>query len=1097
MKRIIDNNLLSWLLCLLALFAASCVDDRIVTGTEGVAGLPASVNIKVRVPEMTVRTRSITEAQENQVNDLWLAIYAESGARTYGADQGITPHDGTHEEYTLQDIKTKSGRSYIVAVANYKNNSGVSDLIYPDGGTAAHPLADLLEAADTFEKFRSIAVALADPTQIDYAEAQLPMSGVFVEGSTCNQHANASWENLPAVYIPASNSEVGSLNGYLHLRRLVSKVNFTIRAGANPKDGVEGTLTVRPTSWKLVNTPRISYLYEQSGNAADAVKYYLNEQNPNANYNDSQLNTEIEKQDNVAGYPSYYTFSYYQFENKHTGILAGDMKYADRDREHQNAPVTESDNRTYATNTGVYLSLCDNSASPNLLTKTNVNNFASYIELTADINYMANLTQNGETKAVPRSGEATFVIHLGAIGHNENSPVLDVLNDFNVYRNSIYNYTVTVNGVNDIVVEAKRDGEDFRHGVEGVVTDATEQRLDVDAHYAVFNIRLTDAERRNLIYEIVAPFGESQYVMTVKNNQTIEDVLPNGDYSRKFYNWIRIRPTTGEDVLAVYKKSATDEPWYMDDLRDVASYPGISGSEWYTVFLDEYTYDGEDWQSYVNKDDRTVLFLIQDYAVSEDKESKYSVGKYYVRQKSIQTYYNAATGVNETALGVEHINESYGKKLQWAWGRTANSPTSTSLSNANGRWNVWTYLTNRYNNNNNMPSSEPSNWKTAGRTWNNIIRYCTANGTYNASATEYMQADPVYPVPLLQYATTASSYTYNGTTYAGNNRSQDPTSNINSGDAYFEIVAACMNRNRDLNGDGQITGDELRWYLPAEGKYERIVLGRNSLVTPLFSTSAGAGMWCNSNDDNVLVNKNWGYDGVIGTKGSDNEIHYVASDGYKFFPEEGGSFHRNLAVHWDGGNAMRVPWNIRCVRNLSATTPSDVIFDRETEPVEKAYSYDSGTRTFDMAKYDSKSIRPKIETFMAVHPLTELNNNRIARKFQVSSGYATGTVTANTTMEAELNANRPCSTYSETGDGGAVWRAPNQRELMMMVNETGILASGRTYYSCTKEGYGSKSRFSAAGADGTAFIGLMSAPVEPTRDNPTPEFYVRCVRDLE
>jgi len=1070
MKRKYNITLL-FALCLLSIFSTSCVDDQIITNTEGVTGQPTTIQIKMLVPEMTVKTRSLTEEQENQVNDLWLAIYAEDGTRTYFGDQNITSHDDAHAGHLLSSIKTKSGRSYIVAVANYKNNNGVSDLIIPGGGTEAQPLATLLENADTFDKFKSIAVSLASPTQVDYAEAQLPMSGVFVGGSTSNTHANTSWENLPAFYIPASSSAV-TLNGYLHLRRLVSKVNFIVRAPATPSGEAptNQTLIVRPTSWKLVNTPRISYLYEQEGNAADAVKYYLSEQTPNANYNESLLHTEIEKIENN-DYPSYFTFSYYQFENKHTGRLTRNMTYADRDREYKS-------NGDTGTNTGVYVSLCENSEHPDLLKGTNVNNFASYIELTADINYTANITDpdnQGQTISVPRTGEATFVIHLGAIGHSENTPELDILNDFNVHRNSIYNYTVTIRGVDDIVVEAQQEGE-RRPGVEGSVTDATLKRLDVDAHYVAFNIQLNENERRNLAYEIVAPFAGRTEILTVARGESFEP----DDNNRKFYEWIRILPTTGENILAAYNPDA----WYMEDLKDVGGYPGNT-SEWYTVFLDEYTYDGENWQDYVNQDDRTVLFLIQDYAVSADEESKYSIGKYYVRQKSIQTYYSTEGNVNETALGVEHINESYGKKLQWTWGRSTNSNASTSLSNTNGRWNVWTYLTNRHNNNNDFTTD--NNWTTAGRTWNSIIRYCNANGNYNASRTSYMQADPTYPVPLLQYSETASNYTYDRTTYS--TRAQDPESNINNGNAYFEVVASCMNRNRDLNGDGQITGNELRWYLPAEGKYERIMLGRSSLATPLFSTSAGDGRWCNSNDDNIPAN-NWGYDGIIGTAGSDNEIHFVSSNGCKFFPEEGGSFNRNFVVHWAGGYAMRVPWNIRCVRNLSANAPGDVILDRNTEPVAKAYSYDTATRTFDMGKYDSKSIRPKIETFMAVHPLTELNNNRIARKFKVSLNYATGDATGST-MEAELNANRPCGDYSEDGDGGATWRAPNQRELMMLVNEERILDPGRSYYSCTKEGYGGKSRFSVASVDGDkSFIGSMIAPAEGT-------FYIRCVRDIE
>lgn len=1092
--RRIDNSLFSWLLCLLAFCYTSCVDDPIVTDTEGVADIPTSVNIKIRVPEMTIRTRSLTETQENQVNDLWLAIYREKdGSRIYGGDQTITPHNGTHAEYTLENIPAKSGRSYIVAVANYKRNNGVSDLIATQDRTAAQPLATLLENADTFEKFQSIAVALTDPTQIDYAEAQLPMSGVFVANSTNDTHANNSWENLPAFYIPASNAAgVIELNGYLHLRRLVSKVNFTIRAGANPTDGTAGTLSVRPTSWKLVNVPRISYLYEQTGNAADKIGYYLSDETPNANYNESQLNTEIEKKED-AYYPSYYTFSYYQFENKHTGILTEGYKYADREREHKNTLTTEGD-KQYATNTGVYLSLCSTSNIPNVKTNTNVNNFASYIELTADINYEAiidNPNGNG-TISVPRSGEATFIIHLGAIGHNENSPKLDILNDFNVRRNSIYNYTVTVNGVNDIVVEAKREEEDFRHGIEGIVTDATEQRLDVDAHYVTFNIQLTDEERQKLAYEIVAPFGETKYVLTVNNNQNINDVIKDA-YQRKFYNWIRIRPTTQADVLAAYKSPTTGEPWYLDDLKDVTGHPGTS--KWYTVFLDEYSYDNEDWQTFVNKEERTVLFLIQGYAVSKDKESKYSVGKYYIRQKSIQTYYNTAAEVNTTALGVEHINESYGKKLQWAWGRNASTsddyPTS-ALSNSNGRWNVWTYLTNRHDDN--ASFNTDADWTTAGRRWNDILRYCNENGTYSKEVTGYLQIDPTYPVPLLTYATRASGYRYTdynnsklNATYT--TREQDPASTI---DAYFEIVAACMNRNRDLNGDGQITGNELRWYLPAEGKYERIVLGRNSLVTPLFSTSAGTGLWCNSSDDNIPTN-NWGYTGSIGS-GNENQTQYVSSNGYKFFPEEGASFNKDLGAHWAGGGAMRVPWNIRCVRNLDRNVPpSDVIFDRNTEPVKRAYKYDAATRTFDMEKYDSKSIRPSITSYMEVHHITELNNNRIAKKFQVSIRHSSYRVPAGSTMEAALNANNPCGNYSETGDGGATWRAPNQRELMMLVNE-GLLdftaqgSNNKSYFSCTKEGYGTKTRFAAANFNK---IGVMQAP-----EGEKGTFYVRCVRDV-
>ena len=123
MKRKYNITLL-FALCLLSIFSTSCVDDQIITNTEGVTGQPTTIQIKMLVPEMTVKTRSLTEEQENQVNDLWLAIYAEDGTRTYFGDQNITSHDDAHAGHLLSSIKTKSGRSYIVAVANYKNNNG-------------------------------------------------------------------------------------------------------------------------------------------------------------------------------------------------------------------------------------------------------------------------------------------------------------------------------------------------------------------------------------------------------------------------------------------------------------------------------------------------------------------------------------------------------------------------------------------------------------------------------------------------------------------------------------------------------------------------------------------------------------------------------------------------------------------------------------------------------------------------------------------------------------------------------------------------------------------------------------------------------------
>jgi hypothetical protein len=64
----------------------------------------------------------------------------------------------------------------------------------------------------------------------------------------------------------------------------------------------------------------------------------------------------------------------------------------------------------------------------------------------------------------PISATVTYTIHLGDFANDAT--------DFNVKRNHWYNYTVTVSGVNKIVVEAESEEMDdngFQHGAEGTV----------------------------------------------------------------------------------------------------------------------------------------------------------------------------------------------------------------------------------------------------------------------------------------------------------------------------------------------------------------------------------------------------------------------------------------------------------------------------------------------------------------------------------------------------------------------------------------------------------------------------------------------------
>lgn len=86
-------------------------------------------------------------------------------------------------------------------------------------------------------------------------------------------------------------------------------------------------------------------------------------------------------------------------------------------------------------------------------------------------------------------------------------------------------------------------------------------------------------------------------------------------------------------------------------------------------------------------------------------------------------------------------------------------------------------------------------------------------------------------VPAMR--TITSSLSGNSGHYNSQASSYDPQTSHNTAQ-YIQAIFSCMNRNKDENGNGKIDAAELKWYVPAAGKYLRVILGRNNLITPLM-----------------------------------------------------------------------------------------------------------------------------------------------------------------------------------------------------------------------------------------------------------------------
>lgn len=1095
-------------LAVLVAAAVSCTRDELGFDPSD-EGQLTEVTLRWSTPEMDERTRAALDWDaEHTVHSLWIAIYDyESGdikelrwtenGTSYASTTGriIEPEQALNDHIVADDpvnLQTLSGRSRIVAVANIDNYAVSSH----DGlkTLGVRRLRELLTQCDTYEKYCSVAALAAAPAaddgglntpNISLTDANMPMAGVYyhtlVHDSDKGDDVNWTSDGVNYVDLPA---KIAALPGTIHLRRMHAYVDFHIIPDAG--------ITFEPISWQVHNVPYASWCQERATdnehtNAGDGALLGTGYEE---NYAPSRL-SRIFVRDSKLGPNQNETglqFSYYQFENKHEGLAksagtdyTGVAVYKDREREWKNGN----------TNTGVYKSLTASATG-------DANNMATYVEIEAKVTYYVdtngNVTTDGDVGANPRMGFATYVVHLG---YCEGAGEQAKSRDFNCRRNTRYTYTIRIRGLNDIVVEAKQEGE--TPGVEGEVTDYEGNNvIELDAHYGVFNIRMSNEDRTNLYWRIKAPYGGGYRVLSFAD---YAGGISSEDRTDPFYNWIRFKPTSGENVLAIYREkdigdTAADAAlWTLEDMRDVAGHKHTNGTTsatdrtqlWYTVFVDEHAYlldaNGDkaddwqqsDWTKYVNQDDRIAWLIVdkEGYKVSTDGESIYSGVKYLITQHSIQTYYSTEhTNDSHTALGVEHFNESYGKNLTWTWNagtgytlgvnENTDKAFSNLLSHDNGRWNCWQYL---------MQS-----------TYGNYTGWSLGTPRALSTIVTSNQKDEHYPVPALVSTNNGGSRNsyYDPAPYSGE---------------YYEIMAACMSRNRDLNGNGQIDPDELRWYLPAEGKYERIMLGRNAVTSWLFDPTRAP--WYTIGDDpyaqNALTNQtpiNLPSTGDDWTNGRPNWVHYASSDHRKFYTDEGGSWHYCVNVWWSTWNTEYGlwPWNIRCVRNLG-TTMKYVTEDPKQDPVSRAYTYTpngNGGGIFDATSYDDNCLRAPIQTYLPVHTIRDLDRNLIARKFEVANEDQTGEVNNTNQIESRFNRNYPCSEYAQDGDGGAVWRIPNQREMMMILTED-IITTG-IYPSCTKEGYGSESRYAGINNGVMAMLDLGKIGTN---------FRVRCVRDIE
>lgn len=1110
----ISQRLLRGALAVLLLLAVGCTRDPEELLPFDGEERPATVSLSWSAPDMDVLSRADVEVSSKRVTGIWVGIFNAITGKKTGSKffETVGSNDEAIIHNTLENIDARSGRSRIVAVANYAYHYGITSngaLQARLGEGLRWKMRDLLAAVETWEEFRSIVVMPDDARDLTYGGSDFLMSGIFVPKGTA--YSGAEWidANTSSTYEIKRDANDLTAKGSIRLRRVLSHVKFNVTGGKTPEGKA---VALKVNRWRVHYKPMLSYLYERETNAADEEQYIFGKFTPDFkplesstenvyehNYIDALYSTSITTYSSRADTgadagPTSYNFSFYQYENKHKGRTwteEADGKtygtvYADREREYKEplAAARAHDGTAKERNTGLYKMLCATPDEPVTMAKkdgpnANVNNFATFVEIDAQVSYEAT---DGDGKSYTRTGDVTYVVHLGYCeGGDEAAKSLD----FNCRRNTEYTYTVTVNGLEKIVVEVT-EGTENQPGAEGIVVDTSETRIDLDAHYCVFNVGFTESELGALSYSLMAYFNGNEIAIVDSEKTasgraeavTYEELQNMADAGKKaylsqFYSWICFKATRDKSSLRLFKDGAAEnlgqggadyfipendpDLLYLEDLKAYKKnyidekkpffqpVRNEKGEEiyWFTCFAREYVYyydtdgshmwsdtdaDGKlletgqyretGWHNYVDERPRVCNLSISERQSSPDGESRYAHAKYRISQQSIQTFYiSDQAGVGDgTAFGAEHTNESYGLNLRWADVEpNLFDPDNTFWNRDNGRWNMWKRLEEM--------------------TWNRVLFHdetnkatiqVDVNGTVESREVAFQEAGEVpavksrglknnlspgdyyyrpvtvYPVPMLARMTNADIEAQSGVLVPS---SYDPNTN----GKYYKALYACMSRNRDINGNGKIDANEMRWYLPTAGKYVRMWIGRDALPDPLVPVGKFNPADYKRTDEHFY-------------------FHFLTSDGFLYWGEEGGSLGVKI-IHNDKN--WQYGWNIRCIRNLGSV-PQRLL---EKDPVQPAYQHDVSNRIVRQTYYDPLILRLyKIENRgIDPHPV----NDAVCQPYKAFQYAEKDVMNINGSFEAwskSIRENAVCGRYSEKTDKSdlGTWRVPTHKELTIL-----------------------------------------------------------------
>lgn len=1066
--------------CMIMAGLSSCTVDDFFGTDNVVEGEPVNITLNfAAVPSTDVRITRATGSDLSELSDIVICVFHGDGS----FEQIVTNYEGGGLKVNGNTVGTNGENRYSVS---FESTSGEKKLIavanVAEGAFWENLITDLTAAYNEKKTFDQVKAIVAEMSQrlVNQAGTTEGMQPFHVTSSS--QMLISGWNEGVVFGTGDAVTKYGTYgdetnNVAIKMKRAMAHITFNI--AANPS-GAKGTFT--PTSFRVYNIPTKSHLTNGIPEGTNLLTTGV------ANSDEEYVNTAFENIGTAQG--GNYSFNFYMPENVQEP--GGSNTYKARE-EWEGASGASAENKTWK----------------------NAPQNSTFVVISGTF-------EGDDTNPVTANVE--YTIHLGNFGKSGDTS--RDYGDFSVMRNYSYTYSVSVLDVNNIIVEAERTGGDYQNGAEGSVYDqsSTEYSYNLDAHYEQvyleYNLSdianslgqslsgqfLDDAIANQLIliiqseamdytheYSAEAPYTTRNkrgtlspykiYADAVRSGKDPADakaavldgagtgIIPTKGFD---YKWIEFFPQTGTSISEYPGISS----WAMEDLsgmengnfyagatgtnsmldvydmivemgkaikqiygRDTPSSSSIqitrNGNDYvarFTAFVNENYYlrhpltgaEVDTWSVMTNKIPREMIIAMSTQT-SEDGNSSYSKIHSYISQLAMQTFYNDRVS-SLNAFGIETYNET---PLRFVFG----TPKSTDdLSDTNGRENQKTLI----------------GYSQSGRiNWSSYIDY--QNNGWTASV--------------------------------GTNRSSHKLST-----AAYSVQAAysaCMSRNRDLNGNGRIDEDEIRWFLPSLNEYIRMGIGANGI-------SSAAQLYMG---DKTTMTKG-DYPSSYITDGS---LYYTSSADSRrvYWAVEKGSYGA-IDSYYDKGT----PLPVRCIRNLPANgTGTDVskINGVTSDATYKYYENNSPKLLVFKDRLIPSLYRQRVSGSLNVHNEDDDANSFYDGIFVAENFVRTGnawqgyTYTYNFGNIIGYNGRmtNPCSTYSEGGYTN--WRVPNLVELSAM-NAAGLLTPKPNGYgdkdvACCTQFTNLKVRY------GFGFSTLIYCPGAETNQINN-QVLIRCVRDV-